>query len=355
MSRPSERHAISTPARMISAFLLGALFPADAQGKQIGAPATQGPGGSKASGGSKGSGGSKASGGSGAPVDKLVRLPDSYRPRKDYLLSKKKRGRRVGEWLRRLRRPKKRRERPRHIYLDRFQYEFLLSIFGMVKQFYTGLENEQDKCYGHIGNFTALYRHNLFKGPVGSFRRRLSLVGYAFQIGVDTPFLVHRYKGGWMALELDAYNYGKDSDRLLFRLAPLGLHNEKAYIQRLGWKGDRWRPEAVGSFEGLWRLGLADLSISASMMPRYSRTWAFRMENELSLRIRVPVDPLAPLYISEVVLVPKFLHVFNSSPLRVGDRDPENLSLMEQAGLLNMGDFRHHLMGYIQVEFRIGR
>lgn len=239
--------------------------------------------------------------------------------------------------------------------LNRLQFEFLLSMVAVVKQFYYSVEDDRDRGYATVGQFTAAYRHVLFADEEDKFLRRLALVAYAYKLGVSTPVLRHTYEGGCLALEINAYEYQRKSDRVLFRLAPLGVLREKFSKPQYKIGVKRYYLESMWTVEGLWRMGPTTLVVTGSVMPRYALKWTMRFESEIALRVRIPVQTMAPMWVNEVQLVPKVTYMYTSSPVLVDAYTPDVLSLLQSAGFLRMADYKQNLTAYVHVQVQLGK
>jgi hypothetical protein len=240
--------------------------------------------------------------------------------------------------------------------IGRFEYEFLLNLVQTAKQFYNSFEDERDKSYGTIGQFTAIYRRVLVSLPRNEWEERMSASAFAYKLGTDTPTFKHMRTGGWAFLEYNMHSYRDPTHRFLLMFAPVGILKDKMAYRESGVSGTKWSLEAATGVEGVWDLGMVSPVVRAHWIPRYAKTFCFRVQTELSLRIRVLVDDdRAGFWFSEVTLVPKFLYMYNSHPLVHELSSPREILSWRMPGWLDWFDFRRDLSAYLQVEFRLKR
>jgi hypothetical protein len=240
--------------------------------------------------------------------------------------------------------------------IGRFEYEFLLNLVQTAKQFYNSFEDERDKCYGTVGQFTAIYRRVLVTMPRNTWEERLSGSVFAYKLGTDTPRFEHMRTGGWAFLEYNMHSYRDPTHRFLLMFAPVGILKDKVAYRESGVSGSRWSIEAATGVEGVWDLGIVSPVIRAHWIPQYAKSFKFRVQTEIAMRIRVLVDnKRVGFWFSEVTLVPKFMYMYNSHPLVHELSTTREVLSWRMPGWLHWFDFRRDLSAYLQVEFRLRR
>ncbi len=240
------------------------------------------------------------------------------------------------------------------VMIDRFQYEFLLNLVRTAKHFYQSVDNERDRSYGTIGQFTAAYRRVLFPFPKQEWEDRLSASVFAYKLGTNTPEFSHMRTGGWAFLEYNMHSHRDKSHRFLLMLAPFGVMKDNVSYKKARSAVTRWHMEAAGGVEGLWRLGVVSPSVRALFIPKYDRNPAYRFHSELALQIQITtLDTFSARWFTEVILVPKVLYLYNSDSLVREVATDGVLRKWPLPGWLGWLDFRKDLTLYLQVEFRL--
>lgn len=238
--------------------------------------------------------------------------------------------------------------------IDRFQYEFLLNLVRTAKHFYQSVDNERDRSYGTIGQFTAAYRRVLFPFPKQEWEERLSASVFAYKLGTNTPEFSHMRTGGWAFLEYNMHSHRDKSHRFLLMLAPFGMMKDNVSYKKARSAATRWYMEAAGGVEGLWRLGAVSPSVRAFFIPKYDRNLAYRLHSELALQIQITTsDTFSARWFTEVILVPKVLYLYNSDSVVREVATDGVLRKWPLPGWLGWLDFRKDLTLYLQVEFRL--
>ena len=238
--------------------------------------------------------------------------------------------------------------------MDRFEYEFLLNLVRTAKHFYSGVDDERDRSYGTIGQFTAAYRHVLFPNPKNIWEDRLSASVFVYKLGTNSPEFKHMRTGGWAFLEYNMHTYRDPTHRFLLMLAPVGMVKDNVAYKKARSSAVRWAIESAAGVEGLWKLGMVSPSVRAFFIPRYDKVWAYRLHSEVAIRIRISeLDVFTSRWFTEVVLVPKLLYLYNSDPIVTQVTTGQVLRKWPLPGWLDWLDFRKDLTAYVQVEFRL--
>ena len=187
--------------------------------------------------------------------------------------------------------------------IDRFEYEFLLNLVRTAKHFYRGVDDERDRSYGTIGQFTAAYRQVLFPRPKNIWEDRLSASVFVYKLGTNSPEFKHMRTGGWAFLEYNMHTYRDPTHRFLFMLAPVGMVKDNVAYKKARSSAVRWGHRVSSRDGSLWKLGMVSPSVRAFFIPRYDKVWAYRLHSEVAIRIRISeLDVFTSRWFTEVVL-----------------------------------------------------
>ncbi|MCD6497535.1 MAG: hypothetical protein J7M25_04420 [Deltaproteobacteria bacterium] len=239
--------------------------------------------------------------------------------------------------------------------LERFQYEFLLDVVRMAKEFYVSFEGEKDRSYGTIGQYMASYRRALYPRPDGFWQQRLAVAAHLYKLGTSSYRHSHLFQGGWAALEFDLYPLSEEDHRILLSLAPLGLMREKLRDRQVGIHSKTWWAEMVVGAEALWRLKWGTPVIFAYWMPRWGRIYSHRIHSELAFRLHVHVDESVRGWFQSVTIVPKIMYLYTSRPWVVVPRLSREEAREFFFSMLPWTRLKDNVTFYVQVVMRLAK
>jgi len=230
--------------------------------------------------------------------------------------------------------------------------EVTMDLVLQAKSLYGSFHRSQDKSYATVGLYDFTYRRPLLPKHQSPWIRRLAVVVEVRKSGVRAPTLRQLYTGGWVGLEYNLLPYDLQGGRLLFRLSPVGGHQERARNHLTALKQSALRIEAVASVEAQWTGRHHRMRFTSSMFPRYSlHRPAVRFFSELAFSFQIHALPPDAAWISEINLTPKVVHSYNTDPLILQLQGERHAALMGSDHLFHISNLRNVLTVYLNVMF----